>query len=95
MVRERNSKVLAAAVGLAKASGLRALTRDAVARTAGVSTGSVNHAFGTMECLRDEVLRVGVTERILPIVMSGLALGHPICLNASPELKRQALATLA
>ena len=87
--------VLSAAVRVARRSGWSAVTREAVAAECGLSTGTVSNAFRTMGALRTEVMCVAVTAGDLPIVAEGLAAREPVCINASPELKRRALDTLA
>lgn len=93
-VAERNKRVLAAAVALARKRGFASLTRDAVATQAGVAQGCVNAAYGTVAALRDEVMRCAVDDQMLDIVAQGLAVGHDVARNASPDLKARALATL-
>jgi AcrR family transcriptional regulator len=94
-VAERRAKVLAAGIEEAKANGYQWITREAVARRAGVADGSVNHAFGRMVELKRAVLRAAVEQGIPEIVAQGLADGHPIAKGAPPDLKERALATIS
>lgn len=94
MVSERNSKVLEAAIVEAEAEGYQFITRDAVAKRAGVSAGGVNNAFGTMLGLKRAVLREAIRREILPIVAEGLACKSPVIAEASPELIERARAAL-
>jgi AcrR family transcriptional regulator len=92
---ERNEIILTAAVDISKEVGYLTTTRDAVAKRAGVSQGTVNNAYGTMDELRCEVLKYAIRNEILPIIAQGLAAGSHICVSAPQELKTRALATLA
>lgn len=92
---ERKAAILAAAIEEAKEQGYQWITRDAVAKRAGVGAGSVNVAFGVMVELKRAVLREAVASRIAEIVAQGLADGHPIAKDADPDLKREAAALLA
>lgn len=91
---ERKAAILAAAVEEAKEQGYQWITRDAVARRAGVGAGSVNVAFGRMVELKRAVLREAVARRIVEIVAQGLADGHPIAKDAPSDLKSEAVALL-
>jgi len=94
-VRDRNRRILAAAGRLAKRHGFRSFSRDQVAAEAGVSAGSVNNAYGTMDGLHDAVMAQAVEQRDGDIVAQGLALRHPAALAAPQDLKDSALASLA
>lgn len=92
---ERNSRVLEAAIVEACEQGYQFITREAVAARAGVSAGGVNNAFGTMLELKRAVLRTAIERRILRIVADGIAMASPVVADLPPELRREALATLA
>lgn len=79
---------------MALKNGFSSLTRDGVAEEACVAMGSINHHYGTMSALRDEVMRDAVDNGILEIVAQGLASGHPVAQSAPTELKQSALKTL-
>lgn len=89
-VAARHSRVLDGALAVAISLGFRAVTREAVAAAAGVSAGTVNHAFGTMDRLREEVMRQAVAREIPEIVAAGLAEGSPIARDAPAALKARA-----
>lgn len=93
-VTTRNSRVLEAALALAQERGWRCFSRQDVADRAGISAGSVSHAFGTMDDLHDWVMSVAVARRLAPIVASGLVLRHHAAVGAPQDLKALALATL-
>lgn len=86
----RKDAILRAAIEEAKEQGYQWITRDAVARRAGVGAGSVNVAFGTMRELKRSVLRSAVAGRIVEIVAQGLADAHPIAKDAPSDLKQEA-----
>lgn len=86
----RSAQILSAAVTLAKRRGFSRLTRDAIAEEAGVSVGLVSNYLGTMDDLRNEVMRRAVVEEILPIIAAGLAEGNRIALRAPASLRHRA-----
>lgn len=88
--KERHDTILAAAIAIAERDGWGAITRDGVAKAAGVADGSVNHAFGTVEGLRDAVMTAAVERRIVSIVATGLVAGHSAARDAPDDLKREA-----
>jgi AcrR family transcriptional regulator len=92
---ERYRKVLDAAIAQAKVTGYRHMTRNEIAQRAGVADGSVNFAFGTMDMLRDEVMRYAVAHGVEEIVAQGLADGHGLARNAPIELRQKAALALA
>lgn len=96
----RDERVLSAAMRLAVRDGLTAVTRAAVAREAGVSTGTVSN-YGApvlterladpMGQLRDDVMRRAVRDDVVSIVRAGLAAGHPVALDAPADLRARAM----
>ena len=91
MRAERHAKILDAAIQESLAVGFRNFTRRNVAARAGVAVGSVNHAFGTIDALREAVLKTAVSRELTPIIRQGLADEHPIAQSAPPGLKQLAL----
>jgi len=94
-VRERDRRILNAALQLAAERGFSRITRSDVAALAGVAVGSVNNAFGDMAGLRDAVMQRAVDTRHAGIVAQGLAAGHPVAKAAPELLRQQAAAALA
>ena len=92
---ERHRAIMAAAMDEAAAVGFANVRRNAVARRAGVANGSVNHAFGTLDALKDAIMAEAVASLVLPIVAQGLAAGHPAAHNAPPAIRKAAAGTLA
>lgn len=89
-IADLDVKVLAAAVECAREEGYQWITREMVAKRAGVSKGSVNTAFGTVKDLKRAVLKHAVENGITEIVAQGLADMHPIAKAAPAELKTKA-----
>lgn len=82
---------LTAALDIATREGYSAMTRDGVAKQAGVAAGMVNHVWGSMDALRDAVMHAAVRRRVLPIIAHGLVTKHPAMDAADEMLKREAL----
>lgn len=85
------STVLAAAVLVAKRDGFNKLTREEIARIAGVSTGVVSQAFGSMIKLKRTVMRHAIKAEEIEIIAVGLGMRDKTAMKAPEELKRQAL----
>lgn len=95
VITDRDQRILDAAVQCALASGYDWITREEVARLAGVATGTVNSAFGTVADLKRAVLAEAVEKRILPIIAQGLAGQHAIIMSAPLELRQAAALQMA
>lgn len=93
-IPDRDSRILLAAVELAKSLGYQWITRDQVAEAAEVASGTINNAYGSMVGLKRAVLRHAVAEGIVEIVAQGLADGHEIARGAPAELKERAAALM-
>lgn len=94
VLKDRDQRILDAAVELAKHDGYQFLTRDGVAKEAGVAAGTVNSAYGTIRDLKRAVLREAVDKQILPIIAQGLADNHEFVRDIPSELKARAVAQL-
>lgn len=92
---ERNALLIEAGIRRASLRRWQTMTRDEIATEAGLSAGSINHGFGTVEALRDRVMGEAVERQILEIIAQGLAAGSPIALAAPLELKARALSAIA
>jgi len=91
---DRREEILDAAVRTAAAVGFSRMTRDDIARTSGCTPGLVSARLGTMERLRNEVMRRAVREEVLAVIAEGIALRHPHALKAPDDLRKRAAATL-
>lgn len=87
--------MLQAGIAVALTKGFNKVTRDDVARQAGVSAAMVNVRFGTMARFERALMRYAIRTRCLCIVAQGLALKNPHARKAPPELRAEAAATLA
>lgn len=93
IIEDRDSRILHAALELAGVDGYQWITREAVARNAGVSPGTVSNVFGTMRDLKRAVLAEAIKLERLDIVAQGLGDRHPLVM-AAPAALRKAAATL-
>lgn len=92
----RKADILAAAITIAeKRDGWRSLTRNRVASVAECSEALVSRYFGTMQDLRAAIMKHAIKTKNLRIVAQGLAADDPQAKRAKPELKSEALKTLA
>lgn len=89
---DRTRDLLAVALRLAAADGWRALTRDGIARAAGVSYALVTVRLGTMDAIRRAVMRLAVKERCVAVVAEGLVAGDKHARKADAELRALAAA---
>ncbi len=88
----RTAELLTVALRLAAADGWRLMTRDGIARAAGVSYALVTHRLGTMDAVRRSVMRLAVKERCVPVVAEGLVAGDRQARKADAELRAAAQA---
>lgn len=92
--RERLSQILAAALKAAAKHGYQRITREAIARAAGVSEALVTHYMGTMPELRRAVMREAIRTECLPVVAQGVASRDRHALKAPHPLQQKALDSL-
>lgn len=93
---DRKTEILTAAIKVAgQPGGWSTLTRESVANEAGCAVGLVSRYFGTMICFKRAIMRKAVVDADLAIIAQGLATRDVNAIKADPEIKRQALATLA
>lgn len=91
---DRTGQILAAAIKLATRKGFHALTRDAIATEADVSSGLVSKYFGKMDKVRDAIMREAVTREILPIVAAGILSRNRVAMRAPEPLRKRAVESL-
>lgn len=92
----RKDHILNVAVELSQQpGGYNSLTREAIAETAGVSTGLINNYYGTMKQLRRAIMRAAINRNIPVIVAQGLAIGDNHAKKAPKNLKNQAANLIA
>ena len=96
MSTNHKQRIIEAAIDVAsRPGGWASLTRQAVAARAGCSDGLVSQHCGTMEQFKRDIMRHAIRSRHLSIIAQGLAAGDPRAKRAPPDLKGEALATLA
>jgi len=93
-ILDKETRIINAAVELARVHGYDWITRNAVADKSGISAGSIHNSFGTIADVKRAVLKHAVKHEVLEIVAQGLAAGHPITAAAPDDLKRRALASV-
>jgi AcrR family transcriptional regulator len=91
----RRDQLLNVAINVAIESGYNNLTRDAIAKQAGVSVGLISNYFGTIKQLKRAIMRAAVKRSIPEIVAQGLANKDVHALKASQDLKTQAATLIA
>lgn len=90
IMKDRDNRILNAAMSIAEIEGYLLITRDAVAKLAECAPATVNNAYGSMRGLRRAVLSAAVERRNLVIVAQGLADRHEIILKAPEDLRQEA-----
>jgi hypothetical protein len=91
----RRDQILGVALTMASGSHYMRITRDEVARTAGVAAGSVTRYFGDMTTLRAAVLRAAVDTGAVDIVAQGILERDPVALGAPAQVLAGARAHLS
>jgi len=91
----RRAHILNTAVGMAKSEGYQRITRDGLAKKAGVSSGLVTRYFNTMIQLRRSIVRQAVQREVLEIIAQAVLSNDPHVSKAATELKKRALASVA
>lgn len=87
----RKNDVLSLALRLAATRGYNRITRDQVAKAAGVTGPALTYHFGSMGQFRRQLMRLAVSEGCLAVVAQGLAAGDPQALKAPESLRRRAV----
>lgn len=85
----RTEQLLDVALSLAATEGFGTLTRDGIARAAGVSGGLVTQRLGTMEQMRRSVMRRAVAQRVVRVVAEGLVAGDKHAQRADDALRAE------
>jgi AcrR family transcriptional regulator len=92
--RERLAQILAAALRMASRDGYARITREGIAKAAGVSEALVTYHLGTMPELRRAVMREAIRVECLAVIAQGVASRDRHALKAPRELQQKALAAL-
>ena len=94
MARPRKFKrenVLIVATSLAATFGYQNITREDVAKSAFTSPGTVSGLFGSMDQLKQEVVKFALNNTCLPVIAQALASRNKLAMAAPEALKRKAL----
>lgn len=91
--RERLSQILSAALKAAAKQGYQRITRETIARAAGVSEALVTYHLGTMPELRRAVMREAVRTECLPVLAQGIVTRDRHALKAPQPLQTRALSS--
>ena len=92
MARPRKFKrenVLIVATSLASSVGYQNITREDVAQSAFTSAGTVSGLFGSMEQLKQEVVKFAIANACLPVIAQALAARNKLAMCIPDELKRK------
>lgn len=92
--RERLTQILAAALRAAEKHGYQRITRETVAKAAGVSEALVTYHMGTMVELRRAIMREAVRAECLAVIAQGLTSRDKHAAKAPLVLQQKALASL-
>lgn len=88
---DKTKKIYMAADELVLAFGFPSVTREAIAKRANVSAGSVSNAFGDMSVgLPYKLLTWAIEREDVNMIARGLQIDHPIAKNAPEHLKQAA-----
>lgn len=71
--------------------GYNRVTREQLAKAAGMSEGQVSKLFGTMPQMRRAIMSAAVARGDLSIIAQGVAAKEPKAMALPEELKRRAL----
>jgi AcrR family transcriptional regulator len=95
--RERVAQILKAALELCsqEATTYNRITRDEIAKKAGIPSSLVAYHCGTMADLRRDIMREAVRVENLAVIAQGLAARDRHALKAPEEVRRRALESLA
>lgn len=92
---QRKEMILSAAIAVIRDKGWDALTRESVSHEASIAVGTINYSYGTMDHLRDEVMRFAIAKpddnQMLQVIAKGLACGNEVAQSAPKEIKTAAL----
>lgn len=92
--RERVAQILAAALEISPSKGYNRITRDEIAKRAGIPPTLISYHCGTMPELRRDIMREAVRVGCLPVIAQGLAARDRHALKAPPELRQRAAGSM-
>lgn len=92
--KERTELMLDVALKLAAEHGLASITRNQIAKEAGVAPSLVTWRLGTMDNMRRSVMRRAVKTENLAVILQGIMIKDPYAMKASPDLRERAIASI-
>lgn len=93
--RARIAQILGAALGLCgDGANYQRITREQIARSAGIPPSLIAYHCGTMADLRRDIMREAVRVEHLPVIAQGLAMRDRHAQKAPEELRQRALQSL-
>ena len=87
--------ILTHALKLCAAKGFRNVTRDNIAASAGVATGSVSYHLGDTRKLRAAIVAHAIEQKDLTVIAQAYADQHPLAVKADPDLVARAVRHMA
>jgi len=92
---ERKQELLEVAIQLAKEEGYSHITRNEIARRAGVAYGLVTSYFKSIENLKRLVIKEAIRLEIVQIVAQALARKEPLTRRLDPSLREKVIRYLS
>lgn len=92
---ERKQELLEVAIELAKEIGYSHLTRNGIARKAGVAYGLVTTYFKNIDNLKKSVIKESIKLEILPIIAQAIAHNEPLTNRLDPCLREKVIRYLS
>lgn len=92
---KRKTQILKAAVSLSKSLGYKSITRDAVAKKAGIASSLIAFYFPKMTDLKNAVLETAIEKSILEIIAQALSVNDETALKLSSTVKNKVASYLS
>ncbi len=92
---QRRAQIMAHATRVAIDGFLYDVTADAIAEAVGVKRPTVLYHFGSMQGLRDAVVRTAIRRENLSILAQAIASNDPLVKDINDDLRRRAVLSLA
>jgi len=92
---ERKGELLSVAIDLSKEIGYSHITRDGVAKRAGVSYGLVTRYFQSIDNLKHLVMKQAISDEIVEIIAQGMVLNDPLTKKLDSKLRAKVILYLS
>ena len=86
---KRYSQILQAVLDLAAQHGYKSVTRQMIADECDIRSSHIGYYFGTMDNVRDTIVRTAVASGRYDIAAQALPMEHPEVINAPEDVKRE------